>query len=174
MSPASRIHAAIKVSLVAASLRGPIAVSPAAGQSPAASTAVESAGPCPSPASPVPLGSPSASMVVEPSMPAPAPAESGPPAAGASMPPANDAAAVVEVSIKDFSFQPATIEVPVCGTVTWTNDDSTGHTVTADDASFDSGTLATGANFSHTFETAGTFAYHCSIHPTMTATITVQ
>ena len=92
--------------------------------------------------------------------------------APASMPPAGPAA--VDVSIKDFSFQPATIDVPLCGTVTWTNDDTTGHTVTADDGSVDSGTIAPGATFSHTFTTVGTFAYHCAIHPTMTATVTVH
>ena len=77
------------------------------------------------------------------------------------------------VAIKDFSFQPASISVAVGSTVTWTNNDTTGHTVTADDGSFDSGTVAPGATFSHTFDTAGTFTYHCNIHPSMTATITV-
>ena len=48
------------------------------------------------------------------------------------------------------------------------------HTVTADDGSFDGGPLATGATFSQTFSTAGTFSYHCKIHPSMTATITVS
>ena len=59
-------------------------------------------------------------------------------------------------------------------TVTWTNSDSTQHTVTADDGSFDSGVLAQGQTFSHTFDTAGTIAYHCTIHPNMQATVTVQ
>jgi plastocyanin len=45
--------------------------------------------------------------------------------------------------------------------------------VTADDGSFDSGSLATDATFSQTFDAAGTFAYHCTIHPSMTGTITV-
>ena len=77
------------------------------------------------------------------------------------------------VSIANFSFQPATIAVPVGATVTWTNNDTTGHTVTADDGSFKSDTLAPGATFSHTFAAAGTFAYHCSIHTSMTGTVTV-
>jgi plastocyanin len=59
-------------------------------------------------------------------------------------------------------------------TVTWTNDDSTTHTVTADAGAFKSNDLAPGDKFTFTFTTAGAFAYHCSIHPTMTATITVQ
>jgi plastocyanin len=78
------------------------------------------------------------------------------------------------VSIAGFSFKPGAITVAVGTTVTWTNDDSTGHTVTADDGSFDSRSLAKGATFTQTFTTAGTFAYHCSIHSSMTGTVTVQ
>jgi plastocyanin len=107
-------------------------------------------------------GSPSASMAPMQMSPSP----------GAS-PAASAATASGAVSIKDFSFQPGSISVAVGSTVTWTNDDTTGHTVTADDGSFDSGTLAPGATFSNTFSTAGTFAYHCNIHHSMTATITV-
>lgn len=86
-------------------------------------------------------------------------------------PPASTGSAV---SIVNFSFQPATITIPVGTTVVWTNNDSTGHTVTADDGSFDSKTIANGLTFSQTFATAGTFAYHCSIHSSMKATVTVQ
>jgi plastocyanin len=83
---------------------------------------------------------------------------------------AQDGAAV---SIVDFAFQPASIEVATGGTVTWTNTGQAPHTVTADDGSFDSGTLSPGATFSQTFATAGTFTYHCNIHPQMTATVIV-
>jgi plastocyanin len=79
----------------------------------------------------------------------------------------------ITVSIANFSFQPATITVPVGATVTWTNNDTTGHTVTADGGSFKSNTLAPGAGFSHTFAAAGTFAYHCSIHASMKAAVTM-
>jgi len=77
------------------------------------------------------------------------------------------------VDIKGFAFSPASLEVAAGTTVTWTNSDSATHTVTADDGSFDSGDLANGATFSFTFDTAGTFTYHCNIHPNMTATIVV-
>lgn len=77
------------------------------------------------------------------------------------------------VSIVDFSFNPATLTVAKGATVTWTNTGSATHTVTADDGSFDSGNLSGGSNFSHTFSTAGTFTYHCAIHASMKATITV-
>ncbi len=98
------------------------------------------------------------------------------PAASASVAPSAGASAATgtAVSIANFSFMPATITVAVGSTVTWTNNDSTAHTVTADDGSFKSDTLATGATFSQTFATAGTFAYHCSIHTSMKATVTVH
>jgi plastocyanin len=78
------------------------------------------------------------------------------------------------VSIAGYSFGPAKIVVPAGSTVIWTNHDMTDHTVTSDGGRFASSTLAPGARFSHTFRTAGTFAYHCSIHPYMTGTITVR
>ena len=78
------------------------------------------------------------------------------------------------VTIQNFAFNPATIEVAVGTTVTWTNADSATHTVTADDSSFDSNNLASGATFTQTFSTAGTFTYHCKIHPSMKGTVTVS
>ena len=96
------------------------------------------------------------------------------PSAAAPSASALPAAAGSAVTVANFSFQPATITVPVGTTVTWTNTDSAGHTVAADDGSFTSGTLGTGAMFGQTFSTAGTFAYHCSIHASMTGTVVVQ
>jgi plastocyanin len=92
------------------------------------------------------------------------------PSAAASAPAAGGAA----VTIKDFAFTPATIQAKVGGTVTWTNQDSTAHTVTLDDKSVDSGNVAQNATYSHAFTQAGTFPYHCEIHKQMTGTITVS
>jgi len=78
-----------------------------------------------------------------------------------------------EVAIKGFAFSPATLTVKVGTTVKWTNKDSVAHTVTSDTGLFDSGDLAAGDTFSFTFNQAGTFAYHCTMHPSMTATIIV-
>nr|WP_132301764.1 cupredoxin family copper-binding protein [Kribbella sp. VKM Ac-2568] len=78
------------------------------------------------------------------------------------------------VEIKDFMFTPMTLTVAVGSTVTWKFDDSTQHTVTADDNSFASTPMSNGQTFTHTFSAAGTVAYHCSIHPEMTGTITVK
>ena len=77
------------------------------------------------------------------------------------------------VSISNFAFSPATISVKVGTTVTWTNNDSAPHTITADDGSFDSGEIAQGKSYSHAFSSAGTFTYHCSVHPFMKASVVV-
>lgn len=78
------------------------------------------------------------------------------------------------VEINNFMFTPQTLTVAVGTTVTWKFDDSTQHTVTADDNSFASSPMSNGQTFTHTFSAAGTVPYHCSIHPEMTATITVK
>jgi plastocyanin len=77
------------------------------------------------------------------------------------------------VSIASFSFAPGTITVGVGDTVTWSNSDSANHTATANDGSFDTGTIGNGSSKSVTFATAGTFAYHCSIHSAMTGKVVV-
>src|SRR6266508_4182387 len=85
------------------------------------------------------------------------------------------AAADAGVSIDDLAFSPATVVVQAGDTVTWTNQQTdVPHTVTADGGSFDSGTLNTGDTFQYTFDTAGTFPYHCAIHPTMHGTVEVE
>ncbi|MFL5775941.1 MAG: cupredoxin family copper-binding protein [Chloroflexota bacterium] len=78
------------------------------------------------------------------------------------------------VAISGFSFSPHDISVAVGDTVTWTNSDAQAHTATADDGSFDTGTLGNNASGSATFSKAGSFPYHCSIHSSMTGTVTVQ
>lgn len=78
------------------------------------------------------------------------------------------------VSIAGFAFSPADLSVKVGDSVTWTNNDSTAHTATADDGSFDCGVIAGGQSFTFTFTTAGTFTYHCRIHPSMVAKLTVS
>ena len=77
------------------------------------------------------------------------------------------------VTIQNFAFNPPTISVKVGTKVTWTNQDSTGHTVTFDTGSDTSDTLANAATYDHTFAAAGSFTYHCKIHPTMKGTVTV-
>ena len=77
-----------------------------------------------------------------------------------------------EVWIQSMAFNPGNRTVSVNTTVTWTNKDAVAHTVTG--TGWGSGNLAQNATFTHTFDTAGSYPYHCTIHPSMTATITVQ
>lgn len=79
-----------------------------------------------------------------------------------------------EVWIQNFAFNPATLTVAVNTTVKWTNKDATSHTVTSDAGLFDSGGLSTNGIYNFKFTQVGTFNYHCSIHPEMTAKIIVQ
>ena len=78
------------------------------------------------------------------------------------------------VSIAGMAFSPASVTTTVGTTVTWTNNDNMVHTVTADDNSFDSGSIAVGGTFFRTFSSAGSFAYHCNIHPSMKGTVVVK
>ena len=78
------------------------------------------------------------------------------------------------VEIANFAFSPNQITVTAGTTVTWVNNDSAQHTATGDGGEFDTGTINSGGSASITFNTPGTFTYHCEIHPNMTATIVVQ
>ena len=80
------------------------------------------------------------------------------------------------VTIKDFAYSPATLTVKVGTKVTWTNEDSVAHTVTADQPSSDapaSGNFGKGESYSFTFNKAGTYSYYCMPHPYMKATVVV-
>ena len=79
----------------------------------------------------------------------------------------------VQMTIQNFAFTPNTITLPVGTTVIWTNKDSVPHTVTSNGGAFGSGTLSQGQTFQFTFNTVGTFDYHCAIHPFMTAKVVV-
>ena len=72
------------------------------------------------------------------------------------------------ITISDFKFTPATIRVRSGARVEVTNSDAAAHTVTADDGqSFNSGTVEPGAATTIQAPRAGTYAYHCDIHPFM-------
>jgi plastocyanin len=77
------------------------------------------------------------------------------------------------VTIQNFAFNPAALTVRVGTTVTWTNKDAEPHTVTSQDGALHSPPLQTGAVFTYTFDTPGSYHYLCTIHPFMTATVTV-
>ncbi len=77
-------------------------------------------------------------------------------------------------------FVPYEVTIDVGGEVTWSNDDTAAHTVTAGSAAdgpsgeFDSSLFMAGTTFSHKFEAAGEFTYFCMVHPWMAGIVTVQ
>ena len=78
------------------------------------------------------------------------------------------------IDISGFSFAPSALTVQVGDTVTWTNLDSAGHTVTfSGSPSLSSGVLQEGDTHSVTFDSVGTYTYICSPHSYMQGTITV-
>ena len=86
------------------------------------------------------------------------------------------AAGAGTVTMQNITFQPENVSVKSGDKVTWTNDESVGHDVTADDGSFKSGepgAMKQGDTFSHAFDKAGSFAYKCTVHPNMTGTVEV-
>jgi plastocyanin len=94
--------------------------------------------------------------------------------AGGSAPaPSGEAARSEKVKIVEFVYGPDPVTVQVGGKVTWQNEDTAPHTATADDDSFDTGTIERGKIKSETFKQAGTFTYFCEIHPTMHGTVEV-
>ena len=87
----------------------------------------------------------------------------------------SDDAKVHKVTIKNLKYSPEKLQIRPGETVVWTNKDDNNHTVTADDPkAFDSSdNLGAGDTFSHTFDKAGKFLYHCKYHPRMKGVITV-
>jgi plastocyanin len=77
------------------------------------------------------------------------------------------------VTVSQMRFGPGRVVVKKGATVTWSFEDGMPHTVTAVDGSFDSGRLAGGGRFSHTFDQPGTFVYYCTLHPSMRGEVVV-
>lgn len=81
---------------------------------------------------------------------------------------------VVHVKILNFAFLPKHLVVSPGTRVVWTNQDSDPHTVTADGSGFSSEALNTGGSYTLVAKRAGSFPYHCTIHPFMHGTLVVQ
>lgn len=92
---------------------------------------------------------------------------------GSAPAPSGEAARAEKVEIVDFAYDPDPVTVQVGGKVTWLNQDSAPHTATAEDGSFDTGTLEEGKLKSETFKQAGTYSYICEIHPDMHGSVEV-
>ena len=79
------------------------------------------------------------------------------------------------IVIENFAFSPSELRIKKGDSIVWTNQDSVRHTVTSDSGNeLGSGLLSQGQTYSHTFNTRGTFAYHCAPHPNMKAKIIVE
>ncbi|MFJ4205930.1 plastocyanin/azurin family copper-binding protein [Streptomyces sviceus] len=92
------------------------------------------------------------------------------------LPSGQASAASYSVAMKGYAFSPASLSVPAGSTVTWTNYDTAPHDVktTSGPLSIHSPMLNKGQSWSFTFATAGSYGYVCTVHPDMTAGITVR
>ena len=97
------------------------------------------------------------------------------PSAGAAPSASGSSGTSSAITISNFKFSPATLQVQHGAGIKVANDDSTAHTVTADDGhSFDSGDVNPSASTTIRSPAAGTYAYHCTIHPFMHGKLVVQ
>jgi len=87
---------------------------------------------------------------------------------------AGAAIAGTAAEMRGMAFSPNRLLVSAGATVEWTNRDPVEHSVTADDGSWDSGSIAPGGTWRHTFTTPGTYAFHCTPHPYMTGAVVVK
>jgi plastocyanin len=81
---------------------------------------------------------------------------------------------VENLRMLEFTYLPPTLTVSVGTMVNWTNGDKVPSDVVSNDGLFNSGSMDTGASYSYVFESAGTYEYHSSLHPTMKGKIIVQ
>lgn len=149
--------------LAACDSSSPPAATPITGISPGASQSLAGT---PGSSATGPVAGPSAMPGMSMGTPSPSASGTGAPV----VPAAGDT-----VAIKNFAFGPATLAVKMGTTVTWTNQDADPHTVTSQGSGgpLKSAALTTGQSYSYTFTTPGTYAYLCTIHPFMTAKVTV-
>ena len=83
-------------------------------------------------------------------------------------------ASAASVKISGFAFSPADLPITAGTKVTWTNDDSTAHSIVSSDLpALSSPILPNGGTYEFTFAQPGTYAYHCGIHASMKGTVTV-
>jgi amicyanin len=89
--------------------------------------------------------------------------------------PGQASAASYRVAMQGYAFAPASLTVRVGDAVTWTNGDTAPHDVktTSGPVAIHSPMLNKGQSWTYTFTTAGSYGYYCTVHPDMTARITV-
>jgi plastocyanin len=82
-------------------------------------------------------------------------------------------AAGATVNVVNMAFTPSSVKVTLGSSVTWTFNDDVAHTTTSNTGLWNSSPHPSGTSYSHTFSSAGTFSYHCSIHPEMHGKVSV-
>jgi len=90
------------------------------------------------------------------------------------IPPAVGAVSVQTIDMTSYTFIPDKVTIKVGDTITWINDDSVGHKIQSDTGLFSSPTMIRGEKYERTFLVAGSYPYHCAIHPSMVGTVIVQ
>lgn len=122
-----------------------------------------------------PSASPMAGMDMDATPEADATPDGTPEACPDGTPGAGGASDAVEVTIKDFAYDPDPVTIPVGGSITWTNEDNVPHTSTAQDKEIlQSGALNQGDTYTQAFDTAGSYEYFCEFHANMKGTIIVE
>jgi plastocyanin len=101
------------------------------------------------------------------------PSDEGQAESGSTPAPSGDAALSEKVEIVEFTYEPDPVTIEEGGKAIWINRDSAPHTATADDGSFDTGTLEEGKLGSESFKEPGSYPYFCEIHPSMRGTVEV-
>jgi plastocyanin len=95
--------------------------------------------------------------------------------ASTSTPAASSSGGGVTIKMQNIAFDPKAVTVKVGQKVTWTNEDTVDHNVTSQSGeTIKSDNFGKGGTFSFTPKKAGTIKYVCTIHPGMTATLTVS
>jgi plastocyanin len=82
--------------------------------------------------------------------------------------------AAVTVNIKNFAYSPDPVQAKVGDVVAWTNGDGAPHTATMDNGACTTDDIASGSTAMLVFTAAGTYTYHCKIHPTQMKDVTVE
>jgi outer membrane protein OmpA-like peptidoglycan-associated protein/plastocyanin len=119
---------------------------------------------------PAPYAAAPAATPAEP-VTAPAPAHAHHASTTVAEPPSMAAAAGGDVTIRDHQFQPQTTVISSGGTVAWTNQDGSSHSIAFDDVT--SSTLRASDRYERTFAQAGEYPYRCGIHPDMRGVVRV-
>ena len=171
---------AVAVLVMALVLPAPLYAQDATGGEP-----IDPAVPAAEPAAPVPADppageAPAPEVTQEPATPTPEPTDPADPAVEAPAAPVAPATPVavrqggIAVSMIDYAYEPASVQVDVGGSITFVNDGpDEPHTATASDGSWDTGEVAVGGSSTITFSRAGTFPYICALHPNMKGSVTV-